>query len=160
MSGLNNKHNLITNQRKRENEIKEAFEKNKLTFKNHGDCYSFINYGKPTLQEIIKIEQDKEDMKLEMHILLSKKLKDLNISMKDNIDICENFMKNGNFNLDNIDSIIKEIEIKNLLKNDKNYDSLINSYDKEIVQTMIFNKCMKKQNSKKNTYNKTLICFD
>jgi len=36
--------------------LKEAFLFNKLEFKNHGDCYSFVNYGKPSLDVVVNNE--------------------------------------------------------------------------------------------------------
>jgi hypothetical protein len=50
---------LQSEMNKRECELREVFELHKLEFKNHGDCYSYIHYGKPDIYSILDSEMAK-----------------------------------------------------------------------------------------------------
>jgi len=59
-----NKYNNITKKKlinieDRKQKIIKTFMINKLYFRNSGDCYSYINYGTPLLQEVVIAEINK-----------------------------------------------------------------------------------------------------
>lgn len=113
----------------REIKLKELLLLNKLEFKNFGDCYSYINYGKPSLDDVINNELVKQSNKNMRRIKLSNELNKLNIQINENIKSCYDFINNldGDCDLGNIIN-----DIKKDIKKDKEYtgnNSLKLSFD-------------------------------
>lgn len=72
-----NKHRTVTmqnkkesNKEKRKNELMEALEANKLSYKKFGDCYTWVNYGFPDLQTVISNELEKTTQQTQRAISL------------------------------------------------------------------------------------------
>ena len=77
----------------REIELKKAFEINKLAFqKNHGDCYSYIHYGKPDINTILFNEIVKLDKKNKRRMELSSELEKHGIPYDESVKHCYNYV--------------------------------------------------------------------
>ena len=86
---------------KRKEKIKQKLKENKLDFKNHGDIYSYINYGKPSIQEIIKSQNEKNSRKNSRRIQLAKALITINKHFDESSDVCYNYINDiGNLSLE------------------------------------------------------------
>jgi len=111
----NNKLQLINN---RKEYLKNLFELNKLEFKTYGNCYSYINYGKPDPKIIIEneIKKNKEIIKRKIELIVE--LYKNNIEYNENIKICYDYIYNyTNLELKEIINELKEYNIINKTKN-------------------------------------------
>lgn len=151
--------NNNNNQEKRQILLAEALHKNKLPLREYGDQYSYVKYGKPALETVIKNEIKSQDDILELQIMISKRLRDKGISLKENINIFNKYIDKGNFNINNFNNIIKDIEINNFFAQYKNYDSYIEKYGIHKAQSIIINKYEHKKKVLE-IYNKTIVTFD
>lgn len=111
----------------RETKLKNAFELNKLEYKNYGDCYSFINYGKPSLEEVINNELIKLHSKNQRINAIAHALARINLPLDESLQSCYEYI-NGLTNK-NLDLIIRSIEIEHFLKYKTDYDELCKKYD-------------------------------
>lgn len=109
----------------REKQLREAFYDMKLEPKNSGDCYTYINYGVPDLDQVIKNEITKLNDKTNRRVLLASRLDQLNISFDESLSSCYNYINNiGSNDLDaTVNEIIKSSKHMRL-KNIDSKDSL------------------------------------
>lgn len=128
----NNNNIKMKNEKQREIILKEALAINKLEYKNYGDCFSFIHYGKPSLEEVLTNELKKANIKHNRRVLLASRLKEYNIELDESLKSCYNYVNNIGCNV--IDEVIKAIEIEHFLKYKTNYDKLCKIYNQEIAK--------------------------
>jgi hypothetical protein len=144
----------------RETELKQLFELNKLEFKNYGDIYSYINYGKPALETVLENELSKLNNKNNRRIILANKLKTLNIRVDESLKSCYEFV-NG-LATKSLDEIVRCIEVESFLKNETNYIELCNKYSSELAKDIAIRQYASTHKLPKNikkTYSNT-ISFD
>ena len=105
---------------KREKELKKELMMNKLEYKKYGNCYSYVNYGKPDIKTVIKEELEKEMIKNDRRIELAEKLDKYNIKLDENLKTCYEYI-NG---LDNesINEKIESIQLEYKIKHEKDID--------------------------------------
>lgn len=127
----------------REKKLKEELRRNKLEFKNHGNLYSYIHYGTPTLETIINEELKKNKDKMERRILLSNELNKLDIQLDETLPTCYEYI--NNLTTKKISTVIRNIEIEHFLKHETEYNNLCQTYSHDIAQNIAFKKYVDKQ---------------
>jgi len=80
----------------RENKLREALIINKLEYKNYGDCYSYIHYGKPSLETVIFNELKKNQEKSNRRTILAMELNKLGLTLDESIPLHYEFINNLN----------------------------------------------------------------
>jgi hypothetical protein len=118
------KQNLVDTRKK---EIIKIFKDHKLNFNNVGDCYMYINYGKPSLTTIMTNEIAKLNEQNERRKCIAKELETHSIVLDhnvENIDCVKSYIL-ATCNLHNYDlsSIIKHVVQLHKLKSNS-----INNY--------------------------------
>jgi len=106
------------NKLQREEKLKYIFMINKLEYKNYGDCYAYIHYGKPDIETIIQNELKKNN---DMHcrrIELANELKKHNLVLDETLKSCYEYIHG--LNTKDIRDIIKCIKIEHSIKHNKN----------------------------------------
>jgi hypothetical protein len=109
----------------REKQLKELFMLNKLEYKNHGDCYSYIHYGTPALNVVLNNELNKLNEQTNRQMILANRLNDFNIPLDEKLKSCYEYI--NNLNTKPLDDIITSIKIEYNLKNNND-----NFYNNEI----------------------------
>jgi len=144
----------------REQEIKEVFKLNKLEFKNYGEVYSYINYGKPDIETIIKNELTKLADKNKRRLELSNELNKLNIPFDETFKACYEYI--NNIGTKDFIDIIRSIEIEYFLKTKTNYIELRKKYDRKTAQDMAMMYYSEKESMPKNIVelNTIKVCFE
>lgn len=115
----NNKKTQIMEQRKKE--IMTHFMNNKLEFNYIGDCYAYINYGKPSIQSILTNEFNKLQEQNERRILLANMLQQYSITLNKTIEdlpLVLNYIRYSQGNIRNIINTIRNM--KNIRTSEKN----------------------------------------
>lgn len=137
---------------KRESELKQEFEFNKLEFRNYGDAYSYINYGKPNLDIVINNELIKITAKNSRRIALAKELKQLNIPLDESLKSCYEYI-NG-IDSKTLNDIVRRIEVEHFLKYNTIYDELCKKYDIKKAKELAIRKYAETKILPKNINNK------
>lgn len=128
------KNNKENNKIKREHEIKNAFMMNKLEFKNYGDAYSYIHYGKPSLDEVITNEINKMRQKMDRRVKLSNELSKLNIILDESIGPCYEYV--NSITTKSLEDNVRNIEIEHFLKCKTDYIKLKNKFNDKIAREL------------------------
>lgn len=133
---IENKYDILLNGKEkkmleRKNDLMTHFLDNKLEYKEYGDCYLYVKYGKPPIDEIIENEKKKIRIKNKRRIKLAEKLSERNIDFDENNKLCHDYINNIGCN--GLHDTIRLIEIENYTN---------------------------KNNNKKNKENKITISFD
>lgn len=113
----------------RENELKKELSLNKLEFKKYGDCYSYINYGKPCLKTVINNELHKNKIQNKRRIELALRLEKYDIPLDETLKGCYEYI-NG-IDTDNIDDIVEQIKIEYMIKHNKDINQIFKIYNKD-----------------------------
>ena len=140
---------------KRENEIKEIFNLNKLEFKNYGDCYSYINYGKPDIETIIKNEINKTNEKNKRRIKLSNELSKLDIPFDETLKPCYEYV--NNIGTREFNDVIRATEVEYFLRTRTQYGELCKKFDNETAKEIAMRNYSGKHLLK---YSEIKVCFD
>ncbi len=140
----------------------DALEMNKLEFKNHGDCYSFIKYGTPPLETVIQNELGKISIKRDRKIALGKELDKINIPLDENLPSCYNYI--NQVGCKTLKESIREIEIEHFFKNNSNYLKYLEQHDPQKAKMLAsreLNVSTYPINIPKDDVNsKTIVSFD
>jgi len=160
---LKNTENSINN---RKSKLITALNNNKLEYKKYGDCYSYVHYGKPSIETIIKNELNKIHNQTKKKILLAKELTKIGIPFDETLKACYEFIHNIGYK--SLNEIIREIEIEYFFKHHTIYISLLDKFDedtaKELAIRDYFNKHNKSEENnsiiKKIHISPTVINFD
>ena len=140
------------NKIEREKKIREIFQFNKLEFKNFGDVYAYINYGKPDLETVVNNEIIKITNKHNRRIILANELKKLNILLDESLKSCYEYI--NEISTKPLDDVVRCIEIEYFLKHNTNYDKLLEKYDIKKARELAIRKYTETQNLPKNINNK------
>jgi hypothetical protein len=111
----------------RENKIKEAFKFNKLEFKNYGDAYSYIHYGKPSIEVVLNNELDKINQKNIRRNTLANELNKFNIPLNESLKSCYEYI--NNLSTKPLEDVVRCIEVEHFLKHNTDYDELCKKYN-------------------------------
>lgn len=142
--------------KQRRDELRNSCIMNKIEYKEHGDYYSYINYGKPDIKTIICNELQNQKEKIEIHLKIKERLDKINISYKDHV---ENIIKLINTNKkQNIEQIIKEVEMMDFFNKNQFYNKIKNKYDQETAKIISLNKYINEnKNIKKNDIDRCMF---
>lgn len=145
---------------KRENEIKEIFKLNKLEFKNYGEVYSYINYGKPDIETVMKNILLKLNGKNERRLKLSEELIKINIPYDETYNACYEYI--NNIGTKDFIDIIRNIEVEHFLRTQTNYLELRKKYNDRIAKDIAMRQYTEKELLPKNISesNKIKVCFE
>lgn len=77
---------------KREKELRMIFLDNKLEFKNYGYCYSYIHYGKPSLEEVLEKEIESINDQNDRRIKLAKELSNYGLLLDETNKYCYEYI--------------------------------------------------------------------
>ncbi|QKF93621.1 XPA domain-containing protein [Fadolivirus algeromassiliense] len=147
------RNNKIINQKiEREKKLKELFIVNKLEYKNYGDCYSYIHYGEPSLEQVLENELNKLKIKNQRRILLANELYKLHIPLDENLKSCYEFI--NNLSSKELHDVVRCIEVEYFLKNNTNYMELSKIHGHAIAQEMAIREYAQNQKLPKNIDNK------
>ena len=94
----------------REHKLRMLFDYHKLEYKNYGDCYSYIHYGKPCLEDVLSNELKKVNEKFSRKMLLANKLSNLNIPLDESLQSCYEYI--NNLGSGTLNETVKNIEIE------------------------------------------------
>lgn len=111
--------------KEREIELKQTFLNHKLEFKNHGDCYSYIHYGTPSIEEVLRSEYNKNNEKFNRKRKIAKKLSDCEIPFEETTKACYEYI-NG-IGCKSLSETIREIEIQYFIKHEEEFEKLYNN---------------------------------
>ncbi|CAH6421126.1 Hypothetical protein KVN_LOCUS148 [uncultured virus] len=128
----------ILKKNERYEELLKVFKENKLEFKNYGDCYSYINYGKPCIQTILNDELKSIKFKNERRIELAKELNKLNIPFDEKLKTCYNFINGIGYKP--IDQIVKETEIEYFITYPDKYEEFLKKFNNEMTKKINIDK--------------------
>ncbi len=114
---------------KRKEELINSFADNKLEFKYHGDSYSYIHYGTPSLKEVVDNELNKIEKKSKRRIILARRLSKLGIVFDEKSRHSYNYINNiGSENIyETIGNIKRDSSYK--YKNDRSSNKIILQFD-------------------------------
>lgn len=144
----------------RENKLKAELKRYKIEFKNHGNFYSYIHYGTPSLETIITDELKKSKEKMERRFILSNELEKLNIPLDETLKSCYEYI--NNLTNKSLPVIIRNIEVEHFLKYETDYDVLCSYYSEEMAQDIALKRYVNKQQlplNIKTKYNKLSLDF-
>lgn len=142
----------------REKLLKDCFLLNKIEFKNYGDCYSYINYGKPDLEIVLQNELNKINEKNSRRIKLANELKNLNINLDESLTSCYEYInKIGNKPLK---EILRNIEIEHFLKYKTDYDELCKIYNHSKAKDLAIRKYIEAQQQLPKNINKKITSIN
>lgn len=148
------KNNLLKtkneNKKMREKIITNYFNDNKLELKPYGDCYSYINNGYPSLNEIAKNEIKKNEQKNLKYLELTKELSKLNIPFDESCNMCYEYI--NNVGCRNLQETIRMVELEYFLKTKTSYNKYMKKYGKDISREYAIRQYML-NNNKDNIIN-------
>lgn len=110
-------------QKQRKLLLKNAIKENKLEYKWYGDCYSYVMYGKPSLDQVISNELLKMQNKTTRKLRLSKRLFELGITLDESLISCYNYI--NKVGCKSLDEIVRDVEIEHFFKKNTNCDELM-----------------------------------
>ena len=116
----------------REKKLKEILKYNKLEYKPYGDCYSYVHFGIPDINDVVENELNKIQNINTKRINLSSELKKKGIKFNENLKPCYDYVYN--LNDKTLNETVRETEIEIFLKNNTNYKELIKIYPHEKAQ--------------------------
>lgn len=101
----------------RKKKLIRAFELGKIKFNYCGDCYSYINFGKPTLEVVIKNELKKIKEIHNRRLKLANEICSLNLPFNENSKLCYEYINGTGWR--NFYETVRALEIKNYNKVNK-----------------------------------------
>lgn len=152
---------IINIKLEREKKIKEAFMFNKLEYKNYGDCYSYIHYGEPSLENVINNELSKLNIKNKRRMLLANELSKLKIPLDENLKSCYEFI-NGLSSKELFD-VVRCIEVEHFLAHNTKYSELCKIHGHKLAQEIAIRQYAENKTLPKNinkSYNKIKLEFE
>lgn len=141
----------------------KVLEANKLEFKNHGDCYSYINYGKPPISAIVSEEISKINDNNKRRIELAKALSSENLILDESSESCYNYI--NNIGCKSLVETVREVEMEHFFNTKTEYPNLVKIYDMDKARQVALHKYFKNNDNKKipltlNTNNEIVVQFD
>jgi hypothetical protein len=111
----------------RKKKLIEALEYNKLEYKNYGDCFSYVKYGKPSIETVISNELEKLELKRNRKISLANELAKYGIPLDETLPSCYNYI--NNIGCKSLSEAISEIRVEQYMKNNTNYNRYLERLD-------------------------------
>jgi hypothetical protein len=113
---------------KRRNELKRVLEEHKLSYKNHGDCYSYVENSYPPINEIIENEVNKLNIIRQRKIKLANELNKESIVFDEDLPSCYNYINNIGSNK-NLYDVVQECKVEHFFKMNTDYLKYLENYD-------------------------------
>ena len=145
----------------REKIIKDTFRDNKLEFKNYGDTYTYIHYGKPSIEIVLQNELNKLNQKTNRRKTLAMELHKIDIPLNESLKSCYEYI--NALNTKPIEDVIRHIEIEHFLKHNTNYDNLCQKYNSKQAKEIAIQKYTETQklpNHIATKYKNTKVTFE
>lgn len=142
----------------REKEIKEILKNNKLEFRNCGDIYSYINYGKPDIDTIINNKLEKLSEKNKRRNILSIELANKNLPYDETYKGCYEYV--NDIGTKEFIDIIRSIEVEHFLRTETNYIDLTKKYSHGLAQEIAMMQWSKKGLLKEKPSKKIMLDFE
>ena len=167
MNNINNIKNIENNiQKERKNKLIFEFNENKIKLpdKYFGDTYSYINYGKPSIEYIVHNELNKISLKRRKRIKLNNELKKKNIPLDESLESCYNYINTNNSK--SLNDTVRAIEIEYFFKYQTNFTKYIKLYNLNESKNRAMLEYIENNNSNKNILKfikngkKIKLCFD
>lgn len=148
----------------RRGELIDALSKYKLEFKNYGDCYNYVHYGKPTIAEILRTElhlmNNINKRRAELFAIFNSK----NIIYNESLHYIKQYL----YQPDNmsLDEIVNRAETDMFFIKHTNYLQLLEHYNEEdakeiaLAEFASHNKTVDIDDRLKKISNKLVINFD
>jgi len=122
-------------------ELKDTYKLNKLEFRYVGDAYSYINYGKPSIQNVVKNERKKIDIKTKRRIKLGKYLKRKNLPFDENMKECYEYI--NKIGTRSTKETSREIEIDIFLRTHTKYEKYLEENTKNKSRHLAYQEYIK-----------------
>jgi hypothetical protein len=139
----------------REIELKKVLKDNKLEYKNHGDCYSYIMYGYPSIQNIVEDQLKNIQQIGKRRIELAEQLSNKGLPFCEKDPDCYKYI--NNLACKTLEDVIKSVEIKYFLENDTDYLKLLEKYPECKAKDIAIRNFIKKENSLPEILHKDII---
>lgn len=118
--------------------IKHGLNSNLLNHNN--SVQGYLHNNNPSLEQIIKEELIKEEYKCQIYAKIESKLKSKHILLSEYNHICENYQKRNKFLNENVNSIVKEIELEHFYNSKPEYELLCIKYGRNTAKNILLNK--------------------
>ena len=132
-------------QNNRLKEIKENFKDYRLPFHFHGNVYSYVKYGKPSMEKVIKLEIKKQNKICKKINNLNKHLKSYGLKYDKNIKACYDYVHCLGHKK-TISEIIREIEIESFYRKETEYLNYLKYYTEKKAKHLSLKEYMKVNN--------------
>lgn len=107
--------------------LTETLEYNKLEYKSYGDCFSYVKYGRPSIETVISNELKKLETKRNRKMILANELATHNIPFDETLPSCYNYI--NNIGCKTLNETISEIRVEQYMKNNTNYNRYLEKLD-------------------------------
>lgn len=115
--------------RKRRNKLNKVLKMNKLEYVDFGDCYSYVHYGHPSIEKVVKNELERLTMQSKRKVELSKKLQRLGIPLDESLKSCYNYIYQVGYK--NLNETARAIEMEYFFKYKTDFEELIKKYPEQ-----------------------------
>ena len=116
----------------RKNCLIQALRDNKLEFKWYGDCYTYVMYDCPSLEEVINNELIRMHRKTKRKFKLASKLHKCNIVLDESLPSCYNYI--NNVGCKSLQEIVRDVEIEHFFKYKTDCDKLIKNSNMSLTE--------------------------
>lgn len=137
---LKRKLRRLTNKRIKQNKrydlLKEKLMENNLEHRRVGDCFTFVKYGYPSIDNVIKNEKERKDEIQKRRDILNNELKKYKLEIDNNYrSACYDYI----YNITNktIADTIDDTKINQFLSNNSTYSKLSQIYPKDIAAKIV-----------------------
>ena len=114
--------------------LHQAFDEHRLQVKDYGDCYSFIHYGTPTVDEVVHNELTRLHNYQTRREELTIKLKNIGIKYSEEYSDCIDFVHSRSNKT--ADEVVRSIELERFLLDKTDYEQLLPIHGKLRAQEL------------------------
>ena len=129
----NNKKKEYTKKQRKEL-LSQRLGEYRLPIRAYGDCFSFVEYGKPFIDEVVDNELTRADEYQKRRVELSKELNEREIIYDESYPDCLNYVKQRNHKT--LHDTVRAIEIESFLRDNTNYLEIVPIYGKHKAQEL------------------------
>lgn len=116
----------------RKKKLIEALKFNKLEFKNYGDCYSYINYGKPSIKQIVQTELEKTKHITKRKMVLGKALAKRGLKFDETNKVCYAYIHE--IGCKTIEDCISAVELNEFFRNETDFIKLKEAHSEDVAK--------------------------